>query len=193
MQAVKEIPITEGAAKDAALEENAWMADRRSFSILVREHHRNLLAYARALTKEDHSSRDLVQDAFIVAWRNLETFDVSRDFGSWMRGIVRNKWRELLRKNARQTTLDEEKLEFLEADMHAWVGPESSGQSNLMDRLEECLKKLPQGLSDAVKAFYYDGYTGDEAAEILEVQGATVRKRLERARSGLRECLQGEA
>lgn len=188
MQAVKEIPIIEEGAGEAPMEKNAWMADRRSFSILVREHHQSLLAYARALTKEDHSSRDLVQDAFVVAWRNLETFDVSRDFGSWMRGIVRNKWRELLRKNARQTALDEEKLEFLEADMRAWNGTDSS--SGLFDRLEDCLKKLPEALADAVKAFYYDGYTGDEAADILQVQGATVRKRLERARAGLRECLQ---
>lgn len=79
MQAVKKITTSDEAM------------DRRSFSILVREHHRGLLAYARALTGEDHTSRDIVQDAFVVAWRNLGTFDVTRDFGSWMRGIVRNK------------------------------------------------------------------------------------------------------
>lgn len=164
--------------------------DRKSFAILVREHHRGLLAYARALTKEEHTSRDIVQDAFVVAWRNLETFDVTRDFGSWMRGIVRNKWRESLRKNAREIALDDETLEYLEADARQWDGLRDPG--GVFTQLELCLKKLPESLADAVKAYYYDGYSGDEAARVLSVQSATLRKRLERARGGLRECLKAD-
>lgn len=163
-------------------------ADYTAFSILVKEHHRSLLAYATALTKESHASRDIVQDAFVVAWRNLETFDVTRDFGSWMRGIIRNKWRESLRKNARQVLLDEETLECLEADAKEWDGLLDEG--GVFAKLEDCLKKLPDTLSEAVKAFYYEGYSGDEAAAALSLQGATLRKRLQRARTGLRECLQ---
>ncbi|MBT8037073.1 MAG: sigma-70 family RNA polymerase sigma factor [Verrucomicrobiae bacterium] len=163
--------------------------DRTSFAILVKEHHRGLLAYARALTKEEHTSRDIVQDAFVVAWRNLDTFDVTRDFGSWMRGIVRNKWRESLRKSARVIALDDETLEYFEADARQWDGLRDHG--GVFTRLELCLKKLPESLADAVKAFYYDEQSGEDAARKLNVQSATLRKRLERARSGLRDCLKG--
>ena len=180
MQAVKKRPTTEAAPDE--------MSGRKSFTILVKEHHRGLLAYARALTKEDHTSRDIVQDAFVVAWRNLETFDVTRDFGSWMRGIVRNKWRESLRKNARQVPLDEETLESLEADAKQWDGFRNQG--GVFGRLEECLKKLPANLAEAVKAYYYDGNSGKEAAGMLDVKSATLRKRLERARGGLKVCLE---
>lgn len=175
MQAVEKLPTTHPA-------------DRKAFAVLVREHHRSLLAYAQALTKEAHTSRDIVQDAFVVAWRNLETFDVTRDFGSWMRGIVRNKWREAMRKDARQVPMEDEVLECLEADAKAWDGLRDQG--GVFARLESCLKKLPDNLAGAVKAFYYDGLSGDEAASVLRVQSATLRKRLERARGGLRECLQ---
>ena len=164
---------------------------RKSFAILVREHHRGLLAYARGLTKEEHTSRDIVQDAFVAAWRNLDTFDVTRDFGSWMRGIVRNKWRESLRKNSREVSLEDEVLECLEADASQWDSLRDQG--GVFARLELCLKKLPENLSEAVKAFYYDGYSGEEAASVLSVQGATLRKRLERARGSLRDCLQAAA
>jgi len=109
------------------------------------------------------TSRDIVQDAFVAAWKNLGTFDVTRDFGSWMRGIVRNKWRESLRKNSRQIALDEETLECLEADAREWDGFRDQG--GVFVKLEGCLKKLPE-------------------------TNATLRKRLERARTGLRECLQ---
>ncbi|MFK7910917.1 MAG: RNA polymerase sigma factor [Akkermansiaceae bacterium] len=163
-------------------------ADRKAFSVLAKEHHRSLLAYAQALTKETHNSRDIVQDAFVVAWRNLETFDVTRDFGSWMRGIVRNKWRETLRKNSRQLAVEDDVLECLEADARQWDGLRDEG--GVFNRLETCLKKLPDSLAEAVKAFYYDELSGEEAASVLRVQSATLRKRLERARGGLRDCLQ---
>lgn len=179
MQAVKTLPIM-NTETDRGL-------DRKSFAILVKEHHRGLLTYARALTKEDHSSRDLVQDAFVVAWKNLQTFDVTRDFGSWVRGIVRNKWRESLRRNSRQVALDDDVLEHLEADARQWEGLRDQG--GVFARLELCLQKLPENLAEAVKAFYYDGYSSDEAADVLSVQSATLRKRLERARGGLRDCL----
>lgn len=173
--------------------EAARQVDRRSFSILIREHHRGLLTYARALTREEHNSRDLVQDAFVVAWKNLETFDVTRDFGSWMRGIVRNKWRESLRRQVRQVDVDDEKLEYLEADVASWYDPDSGTLGALMERLERCMKKLPDGLSTAVKSYYYDGCSGEETAALLQVRSATVRKRLERARLSLRQCLQSRA
>lgn len=183
MQALKIIPDMN--------KETGGGLDRKSFAILAREHHRGLLTYARALTKEDHTSRDLVQDAFVVAWGNLATFDVTRDFGAWMRGIVRNKWRESLRKNSRQVAMDDGVLECLEADASEWQ--DLRDQGGVFARLELCLKKLPENLAEAVKAFYYDGYSSDEAADVLSLQGATLRKRLERARGGLRDCLQAAA
>ncbi|MDG0993748.1 MAG: sigma-70 family RNA polymerase sigma factor [Akkermansiaceae bacterium] len=175
MQAVDKLPTNQPA-------------DRRAFSVLAKEHHRSLLAYAQALTKESHTSRDIVQDAFVVAWRNLETFDVTRDFGSWMRGIVRNKWREFQRKSTRQVVVDDDVLECLEADARQWDGLIEHG--GVFNRLEKCLKKLPENLAEAVRAFYYDELSGQEAADVLCVSGATLRKRLERARGGLRDCLQ---
>jgi len=184
MQALKTLQTM----KNHSNEETDRTMSRKTFAILVKEHHRGLLAYARALTKEDHTSRDIVQDAFVVAWRNLETFDVTRDFSSWVRGIVRNKWRESLRKNSRQVALDDEVLECLEADARQWDVLRDHG--GVFSRLEICLKKLPENLAEAVKAFYYDGYSGEEAAAALDVQSATLRKRLQRARGGLRDCLQ---
>ena len=89
------------------------------FSDLVRAHHRELLVYATALTRDTATARDIVQDAFIVAYEKREVFDVTRDFATWMRGIVRNKWREWLRKNRRYDLGDHE-LARMDADIAAW-------------------------------------------------------------------------
>ncbi|MDF1810683.1 MAG: sigma-70 family RNA polymerase sigma factor [Verrucomicrobiales bacterium] len=158
------------------------------FAELVDLHHRELLVYARTLTREVNTARDIVQESFIVAFQKIHTFDVTRDFATWMRGIVRNKWREWLRKNRRYELTDDD-LSEIDADIAAWQGERAAGSSTVFDALEACLERLPQSLRDAVQAFYYDSLSGEEVSESLGVAPAAVRKRLQRARTLLKECV----
>ena len=169
--------------------QNQEMIDRIKFSELAREHHRDLLAYARAITKEDTLSRDIVQDSFVVAWANKDKFDVTRDFPSWMRGIVRNKWRESLRKNKRLVPMEDEMLDSIEGQMREWQAERQDGGPSIFIKLENCLSKLPETVAGAVRSFYYDGSNTEESATELKISGASLRKRLERARSQLKECV----
>ena len=162
--------------------------DPEDFAELVNLHHRELLVYARSLTREANTSRDIVQEAFIVAFQKINTFDVTRDFATWMRGIVRNKWREWLRKNKRYELTDHE-LSGLDADIATWQAEHASGSSTVFDALEICLTRLPDNLRETVHAYYYEGQSGDEAAESLGVAPAAIRKRLQRARTLLKECV----
>ena len=169
--------------------QNQTMTEREKFSELVRESHAELLVYARSLTREDTNSRDIVQDSFVVAWKNMNKFEVTRDFSSWMRGIIRNKWREQLRKNKRHVSMDDEVLEGLEAEMRSWQSMRNDGGPSVFIKLEQCMKRLPETLMQAITSFYYEGDSTDEAAEKLSIGGATLRKRLQRARVSLKDCI----
>ncbi len=158
------------------------------FTELVKQHHRELLVYARALTRDQATARDIVQDAFIVAYDKINTFDVTRDFATWMRGIVRNKWREWLRKNKRYT-LDENEIARSDADVAAWQSAKAENECDLFESLRDCLHRLPDNLSEAIQACYFEGRTGEEAAALLGIAPAAVRKRLQRARVLLKDCL----
>lgn len=162
--------------------------DRDAFSLLVRDHHRPLLAYARVLCGRGAQAEEIVQDAFVAAWQALGKFDVTRDFGSWLRGIARNKWRDQCRRLRREVPLDEEALSRLEESFHRWSG--MAGESELLDRLAHCRSKLPATLAEAIREYYDRGNDGDSAARALEISPATLRKRLERARAALRDCLE---
>lgn len=162
--------------------------DRNRFSELILDHHRPLLAYARVLAGHPERARELVQDAFVAAWQTIGRFDVTRDFGSWLRGIVRNKWREDCRKNRREISLDDPELARLEEAVRAWCA--SDGEAGLLERLADCRSKLPEALSDAIAAYYDEKRDGENAAALLGIATATFRKRLERARSALRLCLE---
>ncbi|MEI7908385.1 MAG: RNA polymerase sigma factor [Verrucomicrobiota bacterium] len=164
-------------------------ADRQAFAALARDHHRCLLIYARALARNEATAADLVQDAFIAAWRNLGRFDVTRDFGAWLRGIIRNKWREYLRRHAREVDVDDATLEAWESRFAQWDANRGSGGVDLLESLDECLKHLPDAMSQAVQRFYYLEEPGESIAIALGIDTATFRKRLERARHALRSCL----
>ena len=162
--------------------------DRSRFSELIRDHHQPLLAYARVLAGNPERAGELVQDAFVAAWQAIGRFDVTRDFGSWLRGIVRNKWREDCRKHRREILLGEPELAGLEETLRNWSA--GDGEAGMLERLADCRSKLPATLSLAVHAYYDEERDGDGAAETLGIPPATFRKRLERARSALRLCLE---
>lgn len=178
------------AEEDPSTTESRCLDPRNpeDFAELVKLHHRELLVYARSLTREVNTARDIVQDSFVVAFQKVNTFDVTRDFATWMRGIVRNKWREWLRKNRKYELTDEE-LGVMDGDVAQWQAEHASGSSTVFDALEICLKRLPDNLRQTVHAFYYEGLSGDEASESLGVAPAAIRKRLQRARTLLKECV----
>lgn len=164
-------------------------ADRQAFAILAREHHRGLLIYARALSRNEATAADLVQDAFVTAWHNLGRFDVTRDFGAWLRGIIRNKWREHLRRHAREVDVDDATLEAWESRFARWDAIRSEGNTDLLGALDDCLKRLPDAMHEIVRRFYYHEESGEMIAAALGIETSAIRKRLERARDALRACL----
>ena len=159
--------------------------DRTRFSELIRCHHLTLLSYARAVAGQESTARELVQDAFVAAWQNIGRFDVTRDFATWMRGILRNKWREHCRLHSREVPFDEESLSALEATL----APHPQGDAAVFARLAECREKLPEPMAQALRVCYDEGRTSDDAAGLLGLNPAALRKRLERAREALRLCL----
>ena len=164
-------------------------AGRQAFAVLAREHHRCHLIFARALSGNEATAADLVQDALVTAWRNLNRFDVTRDFGAWLRGIIRNKWREHLRRHAREVDVDDATLEAWENHFAQWDANRIPGRAGLLDALDDCLKRLPDPLNDSVRRFYYQEEPGETIAATLGIDIATFRKRLQRARQTLRTCL----
>ncbi len=162
--------------------------NRELFSGIIREHHSPLMAYARMITGNAVSAGDVVQDSFVVAWQNISKFDVTRDIGAWLRGIVRNKWREACRHAGREITMDEESLAAIEEIVSEW----QADRPEIFDHLAGCREQLPAPLAESINAYYDQSLSTDEAAAQLGINGATLRKRLERAREALRECVQNK-
>ncbi|MEM9282631.1 MAG: sigma-70 family RNA polymerase sigma factor [Verrucomicrobiota bacterium] len=146
----------------------------------MRLHHREPLLFAATATQDQDAAKDIVQESFVSAWRKFDTFDPNRDFGAWMRGIVRNKTKDWFRKIQRQPLADEQCID-LEVEISDWQSAREKGHS-IFELVDDCINKLPSHFKAAVRTFYLEERTGEEAADLLDVSPDNLRKRLQRAR-----------
>lgn len=166
----------------------------KAFDILAAEHRPMLLAYLRTVTAGDeHASEDLVQETLLAAYRSLDSFRIGADFGSWLRGIARNKALERARAESRRRWVaDSRVLEGME-DVFALFDRPRSDAAGWGDRLEgirNCLTRLSAPLREAVAQVYSEGRSLRDAAAALGASPAAVGQRLSRAREALRRCVE---
>jgi len=161
----------------------------KGFEALVREHHRRLLAYGLALTRRTEVAEDLVQDALLVAHRDLGKFDADRDFGAWVRGIVRMKYLEWTRSQ-RTERMTESQLEEIDARHREWDRAAEEGRGDALAALRLCREELGEHVAAALDLFYSEKLSCADIAARLDVSEVVIRKRLQRARDVLGQCLQ---
>lgn len=141
------------------------------------------IAWELAGSRED--AEDVVQDAFLRALRGLEGFDERREFRPWLYAIVRNAGRDAAR---RRTRWRPEPL----ADSHAASQPGLSAieRREVRDRIGDGLERLSEQQRACFRLCDCEGFATAEAAEMLDIEEATVRVHLHRARRRLREVLE---
>src|SRR5258706_1849134 len=162
--------------------------DPRGFETLLREHHRRLLSYALALTRRNDVAEDLAQDALLIAHRDLAKFDATRDFGAWVRGIIRMKYLEWTRSH-RTERMSEAQIEAIDAQHREWDRAADEGRGEALAALRLCREELGAHVVETLDLFYSDQQSCADIAVRLGTSEVVVRKRLQRARDVLGDCL----
>ena len=145
---------------------------------------------ALAITRDVPTSEDIAQDAFLAAWQNLRRLQNPSSFLPWLRQITRNLARDHLRAN-RHRPLDGEGAEIAIA-LAADPSP-TPMQQLVEDEREhaaaELIAALPEDSREVLLLYYREGQSSQQVATLLGLSDAAVRKRLSRARQGLRDDL----
>ena len=157
------------------------------FEILVREHTDRLMAYLRAITLDASAADDLFQETMLRAWRRLDTYDHSRPFGPWLRGIARRVALEVARD--RLLIADEATLDAVERHADRFDGPQGSDFRERLATLQACVQALAEPYATTIDLVYRGGQPLERVAEQASENLETVKKRVQRARSMIAECL----
>ena len=164
---------------------------QRPFEQLVLEHHVRIRAFVRSLGVDPDWVDDLAQEAFIVAFRGWDSFDQSRDFGKWVRGIAANLVRNEIRKHARrQRILHTELADLLVRRQQAALEDAAEPLALRLEIIRACLAKLSPAHRQIVQGRYRDGLSAPELADRLGKSAAGIRQTLTRVRRQLRVCVE---
>lgn len=169
---------------------NAGLSSKDLFEILVRENADMLTVYLRCAIRDPSAVDDLFQETMLTAWRTLDRFDRSRPFGPWLRGIAAKLILAHHRKSARRHLLcNEDILEHLGSRQDGLQRMPGDTLDEKLDTLRECITALPDRYREAVKLRYQEEIRGRRLAEKLDISHEALKKRLQRARARLFDCL----
>jgi RNA polymerase sigma-70 factor, ECF subfamily len=194
--AIIESKVRDAATDELALVQAAKRGDVAAFEELVKRYDRNIFRIAHHITQNREDAEDVVQDAFLKAYGNLEQFQGNSKFYTWLvRIAVNESLMKLRRRRADRTVSLDEDIETEEDTMPREVADWSPNPEQLyrQGELKEILRKTIHGLPPGFRTVFVlrdvEGLSTEETAEALDLSIPAVKSRLLRARLQLRERL----
>ncbi len=162
----------------------ARAGDLAAFSGIVRKFQDMGYGCAYAILGDFHLAEDVTQEAFIEAYRNLPKLRSAAAFPAWFRRVVRYRCSRVTRAKRLPTV----PLETESTLTSSRPGPaQAAEEREMLDKVIEAIKSLPQPQREPVTLFYINGYSQKEIAEFLDVPVNTVKSRLHASRERLKE------
>jgi RNA polymerase sigma-70 factor (ECF subfamily) len=186
---------------EAALVDRLRAGDGQAFEELVRTYGGRLLAVARRFVRNDEDAQDVVQSAYLSAFRALDQFAGNCQLSTWLHRIVVNTALMKLRSRKRKP---EESIEdllpaFQEDGHHVeqfsdWNAPADVQieRSELCAAVRACIARLPDNYRAVLLLRDIEERSTQEAAAMLSMTQTAVKVRLHRARQALSTLLRQE-
>ncbi len=193
-EAAKSAKAVAGAhgGDDRELVRRAQQGDRAAFEVLVEKHQGRVFAVAGGILKNREDVEDISQQVFLKAYFSLNRFDQRAAFSTWLYKITVNECWDLLRKKKVRPLTYESELS--EQQAQTYMSAEHKGENaDMIDELDvkqqldqwlSCLEERDRALLVLKEV---QGFTVEEIAEMLGINGNTVKVRLFRARQKIAE------
>lgn len=161
--------------------------DGEAFGELVERFESRLKRYARRFLFGYTDSEDQVQEVFLKAYINIQSFDTTRSFSSWIYRIAHNEFINAIKRKGK------EPLPFFDPDTLFPHPVEPTRPDNdlqkkeLQAMLEKCLDKLDPKYREPLVLYYYEEMDYGSIADILKIPTSTVGVRMLRGKKALQE------
>jgi RNA polymerase sigma-70 factor (ECF subfamily) len=141
------------------------------------------------ITNDEDDAKDVLQEAFISAFRNLSSYKGEAAFGAWLKRIVVNKAINHIKKRQLETA----SLDMDQHDLAPENDPLEQDINYSTERIRQAIQKLPKGYRVVFSLYLLEGYDHQEIADILGITVSTSKSQYNRAKKKLRELLNEEA
>jgi RNA polymerase sigma-70 factor (ECF subfamily) len=163
--------------------------DSTLFTVLINRYYAKAYQIAYSILKQHEDTEEIVQDSFIKINKVLKDFRGDSSFKSWMTRIVANTAINRYRKNRKhreKVTSNE-----ISPDLHSKeMGPRKECMSSeIQDNLVQCFSQVSTTYKDVLKLRFMNALSYEEIAITLDCSIGTVKSRISRGRSELRDIL----
>jgi RNA polymerase sigma-70 factor (ECF subfamily) len=166
----------------------AAAGDRVAFRQLVMDHSHAMFRLAWRLTADEHAAEDIVQEAFIKAWRKIGEFRMESSFKSWLHRITVNTAMDYLRKHSRRQQFETAETEW-EAPDHTSMAADSGRQIDISTQARAAMMNLSESERTALLLKHYEGHSIDEIARIMDITTGACKQNIFRAVKKMRVAL----
>lgn len=183
---------------DEQMVERARAGDREAFGEIVKRWQRRIFALAYGMLGSHDEARDVTQETFFSAYRNLQNFRGEAKVSSWLHRIAVNHCisRQRRQKARRESPLDDGgsfgEAEFVSTD-HAGSPARAVESKRIANDVRQAVNSLPPELRQVVVMKEFEEMTFQEIAAALDVPLSTVKTRLYTALKQLRMKLEKHA
>jgi RNA polymerase sigma-70 factor (ECF subfamily) len=173
------------AERERDLIERARRGDGDAFGQLVRAHLAPAVHMAMQIVRNQADAEDVVQDAFLSALKNLDSFEPGRPFRPWLSRIVVNRAIDVMNSKANRSG-----EVLLDTHPSGDMSPHASAEHvELLQHVRRVVATMPPRQRLVVEMFDLQGASVAEIAELTGSAPATVRWHLHTGRRALRKAL----
>jgi RNA polymerase sigma-70 factor (ECF subfamily) len=193
MRQAKIPQIAPAESSDTELVRRALARDEAAVRAIMQANNRRLYRLARGILRNDSEAEDVVQEAYVRAFTHLESFRGDSSLSTWLSRITMNEALGRLRRQRPAVEIDSLPQGALEAQiiqfpLAASDDPEKSmAQREIQRVVEHAIDELPEAFRLVFITRVIEGMNVEETAEILSLKPETVKSRLHRARTMLRD------
>ena len=173
---------------DRDLVEAARNGDREAYVDLIRARTDRLFAIAQRILRDIDRAEDALQDALVIAWRDLKGLRDPDRFDAWLQRLLINVCISQAARERRRTA----NLRVLPFD-EGPAAPDDMLTIGDRDQLDRGFRRLPPEQRAILVLHHYMGYQPSEIAETLGIPPGTARSRLHHAHRAMRAALEADA
>lgn len=170
---------------DEQLVEKVRSEDKELYSHIIIRYQEKLYRYVMYLVHNDQQSIDIVQEALIKAYINLQSFNTAKNFSSWLYRITHNAAMNEVKKYQKEISLtanfEVKDARNIEEDLE---------KKEIITMTHKCLDKLPIMYSEPLILHFLEDKSYDEVSDILHLPLGTVGTRINRAKSLMKHICQ---
>ncbi|ALB45736.1 MULTISPECIES: RNA polymerase sigma factor [Clostridium] len=155
----------------------AKKGDKEAFLALIDENRLNIYRVARGILKDTVDIEDAIQNTIIKSFQKINSLKQDEYFRTWLIKILINECTQILRKGKRVTYLSENSDTEIYNDSYENID------------LTKAINSLSEELRVTTVLFYFEDMSTKDIAKLLKISDGTVRSRLTRARTKLREIM----